>query len=94
MFDLKIQEEKEILLIGRLDAFHTERVQKTLDQITDNLTINFKDLEYISSAGLGVLIRTFTRLKESGNTIKLNHMNNHISEVFKYSGLDKVFQIE
>ena len=94
MFEIKIQDEKELFLIGRLDASSTEKLQNSLDLIKSDCTVNFKDLEYISSAGLGALIKTYSRLKISGNSIKLTSMNKHISEVFKYSGLDKVFFIE
>ncbi len=94
MFDIKIQDGKEVLLVGRLDASHTDKVQNVLDSITGNCLVDFKELNYISSAGLGVLIKTCARLKESGNSIKLINMNKHIKEVFKYTGLDKVFLIE
>jgi anti-sigma B factor antagonist len=94
MFDIKIQNGKEVLLIGRFDASQAEKAGNTLGSITENCIIDFKELEYISSAGLGELIKTYSRLKGLGKSMKLVNINKHINEVFKYAGLDKVFLIE
>ena len=94
MFDVSLQNENEIILSGRFDASQTEKVDLILDKIDGDCVVNFQDLQYISSAGLGSLLKTYTRLKPGGHLIKLKNMNKHIQEVFKYSGLDKVFIIE
>ncbi|MFZ0453251.1 MAG: STAS domain-containing protein [Ignavibacteriaceae bacterium] len=94
MFDVKMQNDDEVLLSGRFDASQQEKVDNILNQINKNCTINFKDLQYISSAGLGSLLKAHVRLAGSGFSIKLINMNSHIREVFKYSGLDKVFKID
>jgi anti-sigma B factor antagonist len=94
MLDIKIQNEKEILLTGRFDASQTDKAYTVLNSLSGDSTVDFKGLEYISSAGLGALIHTYTRLKDSGKSIKLVNMNNHIKEVFRISALDKVFMIE
>ena len=94
MFDIKIQNGKEVFLSGRFDASQTDKVGTVLGSITENCKIDFNELEYISSAGLGELIKTYSRLKGLGKSIELINMNKHIKEVFKYSGLDKVFLLE
>lgn len=94
MFDVKLQNDDEVLLSGRFDASQQEKVDNILNQINKNCTVNFKDLQYISSAGLGSLLKAHVRLTGLGFSIKLINMNSHIREVFKYSGLDKVFIIE
>ena len=94
MFDAKIQNDNEVLLLGRFDASQQDKVDSILNQIHNDCIINFKDLQYISSAGLGSLLKAHVRLKGSNYSIKLINMNSHIREVFKYSGLDKVFIIE
>jgi anti-anti-sigma factor len=94
MFDIHIQNDEEVLLLGRFDASQQEKVDNILNQINGNCSVNFKDLQYISSAGLGSLLKAHVRLQELGFSIKLKNMNSHIREVFKYSGLDKVFIIE
>lgn len=94
MFDINIQNGKEVFLIGRFDASQLERAYSILDGINEDCVVNFKDLQYISSAGLGALIKTYSRLKKTNNTIKLVNMNKHIQEVFKISALDKVFLLD
>jgi anti-sigma B factor antagonist len=94
MFNIKVQNGNEVFLIGRFDASQAEKVGNALDSITDNCKVDFSELDYISSAGLGILIKNYSRLKDLGKSIRLVNMNKHVKEVFRYSKLDEVFQIE
>ena len=94
MFEIKINKVNEVLLIGRLDASRAKNVQEVFDSINGDCSVDFNELEYISSAGLGVLLKTYSILQKSGNQIKLINMHNNIKEVFKLTSLDKVFRIE
>lgn len=94
MFQATISEDGEILLHGRFDAAQVEKAEMVLREITNSTIVNFEELEYISSAGLGVLLATQKRLAESGNSLKLINMNKHIRNVFRYSGFDTIFEIE
>ncbi len=93
MFEAKITENGEILLSGRFDASQVERAKETFNKVTKSTVVNLKDLEYISSAGLGVLLSTQKRLKESGNSLKLINMNKPIRDVFSMAGFDRIFEI-
>jgi len=94
MFDFKIAEDGQILLSGRLDASQSERAKKEFDRISRSSVVNLKDLEYISSAGLGVLFATQKRLKDAGQGLKLINLNQHIRDVFRYARFDLIFEIE
>ncbi|MEO8398976.1 MAG: STAS domain-containing protein [Ignavibacteriaceae bacterium] len=94
MFDITIQNGNQVFLTGRFDAAQIEKADKVLDAIDSNCVIDFKEIVYISSAGLGSLLKVYARINPKGNTIKLINMNNHVREVFQYSGLHKVFIIE
>ena len=94
MFDIRINESGEITLSGRFDAAKVETAKAIFDQIEKSSVVDFKDLEYISSAGLSVLLATQKRLSESGDRLKLKNMNKHIRDVFRYAGFDTVFEIE
>jgi anti-sigma B factor antagonist len=50
-------------------------------------------LEYVSSAGLGVLLRTHKRLMVGEIGLELVNVNKHIADIFRYSGFDKLFAI-
>jgi anti-sigma B factor antagonist len=92
-FELKIDETGQIHLSGRLDASSTDKAKEGLEKITSSATVNFKDLDYISSAGLGVLFAAQKRLKATGHGLKLINMNQHIRDVFRYARFDLVFEI-
>lgn len=94
MFEFRIAGDGQILLSGRLDASQSEQAKREFDKITASSVVNLKDLEYISSAGLGVLFATQKRLKDVGQSLKLINMNQHIRDVFRYARFDLIFEIE
>ena len=93
MFEIKMNEENEILLSGRFDASQVENANAVFEKINKSTLVNFKDLDYISSAGLSVLLVAQKRLTENNQKLKLVNMNNHIRDVFKYAGFDMIFEI-
>lgn len=94
MFDIWSLDADTVTMHGRLDAAQAARAQEFLDGVAGRCVIDMGRLEYISSAGLGVLLRTHKRLMGSGSGLKLVNVNRHISDIFTYSGFDKLFEIE
>lgn len=94
MFEINYSSDGEILCSGRLDASQCAIAQSFMDEIVDTRTLDFSALEYISSAGLGILLKTQKRLAESGAALKITNVNNHIYDVFRYSGFNSIFDIE
>ncbi len=93
MFDIKMAEGGIVSVEGRLDAAQAVKAQAFLDQVDGQCVLDLSKLEYISSAGLGVLLKTHKRLMGSGSGIKLVNVNHHIHDIFRYSGFDKLFEI-
>ncbi|MEJ2634791.1 MAG: STAS domain-containing protein [Calditrichia bacterium] len=93
MFEISYGEDNEIALEGRFDASQVDKAREAFDGINTTRTVNFRDLDYISSAGLSVLLVTQKRLSENGNQLILKNLNKHIREVFRYAGFDMIFQI-
>jgi anti-anti-sigma factor len=60
----------------------------------DSLIIDFSNLEYISSAGLRVLIATQKKLKPENIPMTIKNVNDTINEIFRMSGFDKILNIE
>jgi anti-sigma B factor antagonist len=87
-------ENDEVMLFGRFDASQVEKARKIFVNIDTSHTVSFKDLEYISSAGLGVLLETQKRLNEGGHRLRLKDMNAHVRDIFKWAGFDMIFEIE
>ena len=93
MFDIEMAEGGIVSVEGRLDAAQAVKAQAFLDQVDGQCVLDLSKLEYISSAGLGVLLKTHKRLMGSGSGIKLVNVNHHIHDIFRYSGFDKLFEI-
>jgi anti-sigma B factor antagonist len=94
MFDIQYDDEGKVVCTGRLDAAQCEKGQAFMDEIAESSILDFSQLEYISSAGLGILLKTQKRLAESGAALRIINVNKHIYDVFHYSGFHAIFDIE
>ena len=89
-------EETTIEIVGRLDTTTAPKLDKTINEdITDvkNLVLNFKGLEYISSAGLRVLLGAQKKMQKIG-TMKLINVREEVMEVFEMTGFADILVIE
>jgi anti-sigma B factor antagonist len=94
MFDIQRGPGGEFLLTGRLDAAQVDRVRDEMKVVRTSCVVDFTGLDYISSAGMGVLLGVQKRLSDSGHSLKLVNLNRHIREIFRIAGFDNVFLIE
>lgn len=94
MFEIAVDSQGIVRLSGRFDASQTDRASEILDPLGGNLTVDCADLEYISSAGLSVLIVTHKRLMGQGAGLRLRNLRPRVRNVFAYAGLDKFLPIE
>ncbi|MBQ9664057.1 MAG: STAS domain-containing protein [Oscillospiraceae bacterium] len=88
--------ELTIALSGRLDTTTAPEVEKELKASLDGvtaLTIDMEALEYISSAGLRVLLSARKTMNKQGE-MKLVHVNETILEIFEVTGFSDVLTIE
>ena len=96
---LKDYNEKELTLTieGRIDTITAQELEDEINnEISnfDSLIMDFANLEYISSAGLRVLIATQKKLKAEDKTLTIKNVNDAVNEIFKMSGFDKILDIE
>jgi anti-sigma B factor antagonist len=94
MFDIRLGEQGEVICEGRLDASQAAKAQAFLDALPAPHVVDLSGLEYISSAGLGVLLRTQKRVLQAGGGLRLIKVSRHIRDIFRYSGFDRIFEIE
>jgi anti-anti-sigma factor len=87
-------EEGVVVVSGRLDAAQCPKAQSFLDGVQGAVTLDCSGLEYLSSAGLGVLLKTQKRLMSSSGKLRLTGVNRHLQDIFRYSGFDQIFEIE
>jgi anti-sigma B factor antagonist len=94
MFAIDFGAEGIVVVAGRLDAAQSPAAQSFLDRVQGVVTLDCSRLEYLSSAGLGVLLKTHKRLLASAGKLRLTGVNRHLQDIFVYSGLDQIFEIE
>ena len=85
-----------IALEGRLDTTTAPELEKELNDCVDTiteLTLDFGKLDYISSAGLRVLLSAHKTMSKKGG-MKITHVNEIVAEVFDVTGFADILTIE
>ena len=96
----KVENERcvQISLIGRLDATSSSELQLVLDEVfkstIEELTFDFKELEYVSSAGLRIILNAQKLALSIRCKMKLINVNSDVMDVFKITGFDDFLTIE
>jgi len=86
----------EIALEGRLDTMTAPELEAELNKTMGNaetLTLDFSKLDYISSAGLRVLLSAHKVMSGKGG-MKVTHVNEIVQEVFEVTGFSDILTIE
>ena len=85
-----------IMLEGRLDTITSPDLEaeigESLDGVTE-LTLDLEQLDYISSAGLRVLLSAQKKMNKQG-TLKVMHVNETVKEIFDVTGFTEILNIE
>ena len=92
----KNQEETIIKIVGRLDTITAPALDKTINEDlgdTKNLVLDVKGMEYISSAGLRVLLAAQKKRQKIG-TMKVTGVCEEVMEVFEMTGFADILVIE
>jgi len=93
MFEIRMGEQGQVVMSGRLDAAQCDRALQFLDGVATPGVVDLGGLEYISSAGLGVLLKTQKRAMAAGQGLRLVNVNRHIRDIFRFAGFDKIFEV-
>ena len=97
--DIKLvsrEDEGELLISGDLDTRTAKDADALFLQIADrfkNVTINMKNLEYVSSAGLRVIRNLYIKVNQNGGKLSLTNVNENVMEVFEMTGLAGLLNI-
>ncbi len=88
-------ETATIKISGRLDTATAPELEQAVDDLTDDvkkLILDMQELEYTSSAGLRVILKTKKMMDKRGN-MKLINVNSDIMEVFDITGFLDILTI-
>ena len=85
-----------VAVAGRLDTMTAPQLEAELNGVlgsADSLTLDFSKLDYISSAGLRVLLSAQKTMSRQGE-MKLINVNETIMEIFEVTGFSDILAIE
>jgi anti-sigma B factor antagonist len=86
-----------LALSGRLDSITSDQLSDELGQVfmagATNLVLDFHSLDYISSAGLRVIIMMQKKVSALGTKMELTGMNETVREVFDITGFSQILTI-
>ena len=92
----RVDDNLVITLEGRLDSTNSQELMDTINNslqgVTD-LVIDLEKLEYMSSAGLRVMLSAQKTMNKQGS-MKITHVNETIMEVFDVTGFVDILTIE
>lgn len=85
-------------LQGEMDTAAAIEAEKTLQTLYKSngrdVVIECKDLEYIASSGLRILLGILKGAKASGSEVVMRHVNDDIKNVFRMTGFISIFKFE
>lgn len=95
----ELDENIIVTMVGSLDtaaAIDTEQILKpvTAPEVNKDIVIECKELEYIASSGLRILLDVLKKTKTKGKTVTLRNVNDDIKNVFKITGFINLFKFE
>lgn len=91
------EKEVKINIDGRIDTYTSPDLENAInDELNkyESIKLNFENVEYISSAGLRVLIVTQKQAIKDGFEFTICNVNETVNKIFQMSKLDKILNIQ
>ena len=90
-----INNQYVVVIEGRLDTNTAPELETVLNDVNaSNLVLDCLALEYVSSAGLRVILAAHKRLAASGQSLTLKNIRQEVRAVFDMTGFSKILTIE
>jgi anti-sigma B factor antagonist len=85
-------------LSGEIDIYNADKLRENLHELINknpaSINIDCKNLKYIDSTGLGVLVSALKKVKDYDGEVALKNLKPHIAKIFELTGLSKIMKIE
>jgi len=93
-----VGDDTQIVLSGEIDIYTSQSFKNDLNEAIKSckgdLFIDCKELTYIDSTGLGILVGALKEIRKDNNNIHICNLKDNIKKLFIITGLDKLFKIE
>ena len=86
-----------IKITGRLDTTSAPKLEEDLNEVlgdTSKLVMDLDGLEYISSAGLRVLLAAQKKMTAKGGSLKITNVSKSVMDIFEITGFDSIMTVE
>lgn len=97
--DARIEERGEVIVVhigGRLDAASSPQLEKQINSVIDagqfKLVLDCAELDYLSSAGMRLMLSAFKRLKSLEGKLVVCNLKDDVMEVIKMAGFNHVLE--
>jgi len=90
--DVVILDIKGKILFGEGVEDLRQEIQKMVDSGEKKVLMNFADVPYLDSTGLGEVIRCYTTMKKNGGDIKIINLTNNVRDLLSVTKLITVFE--
>lgn len=81
---------------GILDSSKAEQFRQTVNELPDNaevLLLDLKDVTFIDSSGLGVLVVILKQMKSAGRRLCICSINDQVRMLFELTSMNQVFEV-
>lgn len=86
-----------VRLGGSLDTTTSPAAQESLDELVargaSKILVNLAEVDFVSSAGLRVLLSTAKKLSDSGGALHISNLNDTVAEIFEISGFSTILDV-
>jgi anti-sigma B factor antagonist len=90
--DVMILDLKGKITLGGGDEILKDKVNSLVNQGHKKILLNFADVPYVDSAGLGEIVRTYTTVSRQGGSMKLLNLTKRITDLLSITKLLTVFE--
>jgi anti-anti-sigma factor len=84
-------------LVGDVTTFAEEKINSAYAQVTDQgakqILLNFRQNDYINSAGIAILIGVVTEVNRNGQRLAVSGLSQHFQRIFRMVGLSQYIDI-
>ena len=89
--------ECELYITGRIDTVTSPELESTIKthiKNSDIVTLNLKEVDYVSSAGLRVFLVSHKEMTDKKGVFKLKNVSPGVNEILEMTGFSKILTIE